>query len=151
MGKSQETFSKKEKEKKRLQKRREKQEKKAQRQADSNKGKGLDEMLAYVDENGNISDTPPDPKKIKEINSEDISLSATGRETIEETDELRTGTVTFFNNDKGYGFIKDGRTQESVFVHANALSHPIKDNDKVTFKVEKSPKGLSALEVSLLK
>jgi cold shock CspA family protein len=151
MGKSQETFSKKEKEKKRLQKRKEKQEKREMRKADSDKGKSLEDMMAYVDENGNITDTPPDPKKKKEIRSEDISLTNTGRDTIEEVDEVRTGTVTFFITDKGYGFIKDNRTGESIFVHANNLTHPVKDNDKVTFKVEKGEKGLVAVEVNLLR
>jgi hypothetical protein len=63
MGRSQETFSKKEREKKRLSKRKEKEEKKAERKANSSKGKGLEGMLAYVDENGMISQTPPDTKR----------------------------------------------------------------------------------------
>lgn len=152
MGKSQETFSKKEKEKKRLQKRKEKQEKKEMRKADSNKGKDLEDMMAYIDENGNITDTPPDPKKKKEIKTEDISLSNTGRNFEEDAeDAVRTGSVTFFNTEKGYGFIKDNISGESVFVHANNLSQPIKDHDKVTFKVEKGEKGLVAVEVALLK
>ena len=54
MAKSQITFSKKEKEKKKIQKRREKEEKMAQRKLDNNKGKSLEDMLAYVDENGNV-------------------------------------------------------------------------------------------------
>lgn len=151
MGKSQETFSKKEKEKKRLQKRKEKQEKKEMRKADSNKGKGLEDMMAYIDENGNITDTPPDPKKKKEIKTEDISLTNTGRDATEDADEVRTGVVSFFNTEKGYGFIKDNRSGESIFVHANNLSHPVKDHDKVTFKTEQGQKGLVAVEVSLLR
>ena len=54
MGSSQETFSKKEKEKKRLKKKQDKDLKKEERKANSDKGKGLDEMMAYVDENGNV-------------------------------------------------------------------------------------------------
>ena len=73
MAKSQETFSKKENEKKRQQKKRGK-EKKVERQANSKKGKSLDEMMAYIDENGNISATPPDPRKRKVINSDDIQV-----------------------------------------------------------------------------
>lgn len=150
MAKSQETFSKKEKEKKKVQKRKEKEEKKALRQANSDKGKALEEMFAYVDENGNISSTPPDPKKKKVINSEDISVSVQRQEQMDDADEKRTGVVTFFNDAKGYGFIKDSRTQESLFVHANSLKTPIKDNDRVAFKVEKGPKGLNAIEVVLV-
>ncbi len=63
MAKSQETFSKKEKEKLKLKKRKEKEEKKADRKANSQKGQDLSDMLAYVDENGNLTTTPPDPKK----------------------------------------------------------------------------------------
>ena len=65
MGKSQETFGKKEKEKKKLKQRQDKQEKMEERKANAKKGKSLDEMMAYIDENGNISSTPPDPRKKK--------------------------------------------------------------------------------------
>ena len=74
MGRSQETFGKKEKEKKKIEKRKLKEEKKEERKANSSSGKGLDDMLAYVDENGNLVDAPPDPKKKKVINVEDLSL-----------------------------------------------------------------------------
>ncbi|GAB3817910.1 hypothetical protein GCM10028895_14490 [Pontibacter rugosus] len=73
MGRSQETFSKKEKEKKRLKKRQDKEQKKEERQANSDKGKGIEEMLAYVDENGNITSTPPDPTKKKLLSSRKTS------------------------------------------------------------------------------
>jgi putative protein kinase ArgK-like GTPase of G3E family len=59
MGKSSETFNKKEKEKKRVKKQQEKKEKADMRKAGSSKGKGLEEMMAYVDEHGNISATRP--------------------------------------------------------------------------------------------
>ena len=71
MARSSETFNKKEKEKKRLKKHQDKREKAEDRKANSDKGKTLEEMLAYVDENGNISSTPPDINKKKKINSED--------------------------------------------------------------------------------
>lgn len=151
MAKSQETFSKKGNEKKKLQKRKDKQEKREQRQANNNKGKGLDEMLAYVDENGNITNTPPDPNKKKVINSEDIILGAQRQDTEDTADVVRKGTVTFFNESKGYGFIKDDVSKDSVFVHINSVKTPIKDNDKVTFKVEKGPKGLNAVGVEVVK
>jgi len=74
MGKSQETFSKKEKEKKKLKKRQDKEEKMDERKANVSKGKSLDDMMAYIDENGNLSATPPDPKKKTVINVEDIQI-----------------------------------------------------------------------------
>jgi cold shock CspA family protein len=147
MGKSQETFSKKENEKKRQQKRNDKEEKKAERQANSKKGKGLDEMLAYVDENGNLSSTPPDPRKKKIVKIEDMVIGVPKQEDVEPTEVIRKGTVTHFNESKGYGFIKDQQTQESVFVHINALESPIRENDKVTFEVERGHKGLNAIKV----
>ncbi|NVO32941.1 cold-shock protein [Hymenobacter lapidiphilus] len=151
MGRSQATFGKRENEKKRLKKRQEKAEKKEERLANSSKGQGLDEMMAYVDENGNIVDTPPDPtKKKKEIPLESIRIGAIRQEDIEEEDPVRSGSVTFFNDSKGYGFIKDLATQQSVFVHANNLgSLTIKENDKVTFEVEMGQKGPSAFNVKM--
>ncbi|RSK50924.1 cold-shock protein [Hymenobacter rigui] len=151
MGRSQATFGKRENEKKRLKKRQDKEEKKEERQANAKKGQGLDEMLAYVDEDGNISSTPPDPKKKKqEIKLEDIQLGA-ARVVESDEDPIRKGTVTFFNESKGYGFIKDQATGESVFVHVNQVqtSAPLKENDKVTFEVEMGQKGPSAVGVKL--
>jgi cold shock CspA family protein len=149
MAKSQETFSKKEAEKKRLQKRKEKEQRKEERKANAKQGSSLEDMLAYVDENGNISSTPPDPTKRKAIKEEDIMLGARKIEPIDPSELIRTGKVTFFNNDKGYGFIKDLKSQDSVFVHINALTTPIKENDKVTFEVEMGMKGLNAVRVKL--
>lgn len=147
MGRSTETFSKKEKEKKRLKKQQEKKEKAEERKANSDKGKSLDEMMAYIDENGNITSTPSDPQKRLKINSEDIQISIPKQENMAPADLIRSGTVTFFNESKGYGFIKDAQSQESVFVHINGLAGPIKENDKVTFETEQGPKGLSAVKV----
>lgn len=52
-----------------------------------------------------------------------------------------------FNAEKGFGFIKDHVTQESVFVHVNGLTEEIKENDKVTFETEQGQKGLNAVNV----
>lgn len=151
MGRSQETSNKKEKEKKKLKKKQEKELKRKERKANSEKGKSFEDMLAYVDENGNLTTTPPDPTKKKEIKTEDIQLGATKREDIEPMDVVRKGTVTFFNDSKGYGFIKDHETQESVFVHINGLEDDVKENDKVSFETEMGQKGLNAVKVKLLK
>ena len=149
MGKSQETFNKKEKEKKRQQKRRDKEEKKEERKANSSKGKGLDEMLAYVDENGNICDTPPDPKKKRIINSEDIQIGVP-KQSDEPVELIRQGIITHFNESKGYGFIKDLQSQESVFVHINSLEDAVREGDKVIFEVEMGHKGANAVKVKKL-
>ena len=147
MAKSQETFSKKENEKKRIQKKREKEEKKEARQANAKKGMALEDMMAYVDENGNISATPPDPKKKKIVKSEDIMVGVQKQEDMAPVETIRQGIVTFFNESKGYGFIKDLVTQESIFVHINALTEPIKENNKVTFEIEMGRKGANAISV----
>lgn len=143
----QETMGKKDREKKKKQKQQNKQEKKEERKSNNNKGKSLDDMLAYIDENGNLSNKPPDPKKMKQMNVEDIQLGAAKHEPVDPAEQFRTGVVKFFNHDKGYGFINDLQSQESVFVHANELSEPIAEQDKVSFEVEKGPKGLMAVRV----
>lgn len=149
MAKSKQTFNKKEKEKKRLKKKQDKEERKELRK-ETSKGNTFEDMIAYVDENGNITSTPPDPTKKKTvINPDNIQIGISRQEFIEPTDTIRKGTVTFFNESKGYGFIVDTETQQSIFVHANGLVDPIKEKDKVTFEIEKSPKGLRAIDVKL--
>jgi cold shock CspA family protein len=151
MAKSKETFGKKEKEKKKAKQRQEKQEKMEKRKANTKKGKSLDEMMAYIDENGNISSTPPDPNKKKVYNLEDVPLGVPKQEDMEEEEVERTGIVSFFNDSKGFGFIKDMKTGESVFVHINALLEPIKEDNKVTFEVEMGPRGANAIKVKKAK
>ncbi len=146
MGRSTETFSKKEREKKKAIKQRDKKEKAEDRKANSDKGKSLDDMMAYIDENGNITSTPPDPTKKKKILTSDIQISVPKQEDIV-MDIVRNGTVTHFNDSKGYGFIRDHQTQESIFVHINGLIDAVTENDKVTFETEQGQKGLNAIKV----
>jgi len=144
-----ETWNKKEREKKKQQNKKEKEERKQERRENSQQGKSLDDMLAYLDENGNLSSKPPDPRKKIIINVEDIEIGVRKQEPVNPEDLIRKGIVTFFNDSKGYGFIKDMETQESVFVHINSLSEPIKEHNKVTFEVEMGPKGANAVNVKL--
>lgn len=147
MARSQETFNKKENEKKRLKKKQDKQEKKEERKANSARGKSLEDMMAYIDENGNLSSTPPDPSKKRIINSEDIQISTPRQAPVDPADLIRTGTITHFNDAKGYGFIRDSKTGESIFVHINSIDGQVKENDKVTFEVEMGQKGPNAVRV----
>jgi cold shock CspA family protein len=149
MAKSRTTFNKNELVKARLKKKKEKEQKKEDRKANSGKGKGFEDMLAYVDAYGNIVSTPPEPGHRQEVNPEDIRISTQKKEDIDPADLIRTGKVTFFNTSKGYGFIKDLVSQEDIFVHIKDLDAPIKENDKVTFEVVNSPKGLNAIKVKL--
>jgi cold shock CspA family protein len=144
-----ETWNKKEREKKKKQSKKEKEEKKQERK-DSPKGKSLDDMMAYIDENGNISSTPPDPGKMRKIKLEDIEIGVPKQQEMDPKDLIRKGTVTFFNAAKGYGFIKDLETQESIFVHLNGLKEPVQENSKVIFEVEMGPKGANAFNVKLI-
>ena len=149
MGKSQETFSKREREKQRVKKQQDKVEKRKEKKANE-KSKSLEDMMAYLDENGNLTNTPPDPKKKLTFRQEDIQVSVPKQED-RPVDVPRKGTVTFFNSQKGFGFINDAETRERIFVHVNDLSGPINENDKVTFFTERSPKGLVAVNVTVVK
>lgn len=145
MAKSKESFNKKEKEKKKLKERKEKQEKMEERKNNAKKGKSLEEMMAYVDENGNITDTPPDPRNRKQVKAEDIQIGVPKQEDIE--DVPLTGTVIFFDESKGFGFIGDQQSGERVFVHANNLMEPIAASDKVVYELGAGPRGPMAINV----
>ena len=145
MAKSQDTFNKKEKEKKRLKKRQDKNLKREDRKSNSTGG-DLENMLAYVDENGNLTDTPPDPSKKRKVIASSIEISVPRREE-EEIDPVHKGRIEFFNDSKGYGFIKELDTQEKYFVHVNGLLQEVKEGDVVTFELERGLKGLNAIRV----
>jgi len=147
-----ETWNKKEKEKKKQQKKKDKAERKLERKENNKDNNNFEDMLAYLDENGNLSSKPPDPNKKRVlVNAEDIEIGVPKQKPVNPEDLIRQGIVSFFNDAKGYGFIKDLVTQESVFVHINSLSEPIKENNKVSFEVEMGPKGAIASNVKLVK
>ena len=150
MARSNQSFNKKEKEKKKKKKREEKLERQRQRKlekADAPK-KSFEEMISYIDEDGNVTSTPPDPtKKKKIIKAEDIVLGVPKRENIPE-EKVKTGKVKFFNHEKGYGFINDA-FGASMFVHINNCIDEIFENSKVTYEVEMGPKGPTAVRVQI--
>src|SRR3954464_1860984 len=117
MARSQQTTGKKDREKKKQRQRKEKEEKREARKA--TKGKSHDDMIAYVDEFGQFSATPPEKKNA--IKLEDIQIGIPKQEDMPPVDPIRKGIVTFFNDSKGYGFIKDIETQQSIFVHVSAV------------------------------
>ena len=141
-----ETWNKKEREKKKQQQKKEKLEKRQQRKENGKDGNDLDSMMAYVDENGNLTSTPPDPRRRVEFKVEDIVIGVP-KEVEPEPGALHEGIVSFFNEDKGFGFIRHKDTQQSIFVHVTALEEPIREQEKVVFEMEKGPKGPSALHV----
>jgi cold shock CspA family protein len=149
MGRSQESFNKKEVRRKKEKKRKDKVQKKLEkREGEKN---SLDDMIAYVDKNGVITSTPPDPDEKDDIKAEDILVSVPNKSEEDELDPIRKGTLTFFNDSKGYGFIKDSETKESVFVHINNMLEEINEGNIVSFEIEKGPKGLVAVNVKLVK
>ncbi len=62
---------------------------------------------------------------------------------------MKKGTVKFFNDSKGFGFIKEDGTGEEFFVHVSGLKQDIRENDVVTFDVQQGKKGLNAVNVQL--
>jgi cold shock CspA family protein len=150
MARPQESFNKKEFEKKRLQKRKEKEQRKEDRKASGGDVQSWEDMIAYVDEYGNITSTPPDPTKKSKINADDI---VTGSRNIvdHEASSIKTGKVTFFNSAKGFGFIEDSSSRERIFVHSNDLQSMIKENDKVSYETERGFKGMKAVNVKVIK
>lgn len=150
MGRSQETFGKKEVRNKKERKRKEKAQKRLAKK-EKEKSSKLEDMIAYVDEFGNITNTPPDPEQKKEeINAEDIEIGVP-KHSEEDEDPVRKGIVTYFNDDKGYGFIKDSKTKEKIFVHINNVVDDIKENNVVTYEVVMGQKGPAATEVKIAK
>jgi cold shock CspA family protein len=150
MGRSQETFNKKEVKNKKEKKRKEKEKKRLIRK-ETGKKSSFDDMIAYVDEFGMISSTPPDPNKKIIIDVNSIELGSTKNDPLQKPDYIRKGVVTFFNDSKGFGFIRDMESKQSVFVHVNNLQEKIKENNVVAFELGKGPKGATALNVRLFK
>jgi cold shock CspA family protein len=147
MAKSQVTFNKIEKEKKRLKKREEKQKKKNARKAEAKENpQGI--QFAYVDFNGNLTDTPPDPAMREKVEAESIELGIPKKEDRgEEEPTNKEGKVSFFDHSKGFGFILDSINQEKYFVHVSGLIDEIQENDKVTYELERGQKGMNAVRV----
>ncbi len=146
MAKSQETFNKKEVRNKKEKKRKDKEQKRIDKK-DVEKTSNLEDMMMYVDENGNLTSTPPDPTKKRKITLSEIEISIPKRSDLDIVDSIRKGVVSFYNDAKGFGFIKDLETQQSVFFHVNNLKDEVKENNMVSFEVEMGPKGATAVNV----
>ena len=141
------SFNKRELEKKKKQKRKEKLLRKEERKAAGTKS--FDDMIAYVDENGVLSSTPPDPDKKQEVDVENITISTPKKEEVEEVP--LNGRVEHFNPDKGYGFIKDLSGTDKYFFHISNAPADIAEGNMVTFELERGKKGLNAVNIVLAK
>jgi cold shock CspA family protein len=147
MAKSQQTFNKLEKEKKRLKKKEDKRKKMEARKLEREENGTDGIQFAYVDFNGNLVDTPPDPEDKIETEADNIVLGVPKKEDLPEVDPIRKGKVSFYDSSKGFGFIIDAEDSEKYFCHVSGLIDEITENDKVQFELEKGMKGLNAVRV----
>lgn len=128
--------SKRDQQKKKLQKQKEKALKKEEKKLNNNKGKSLEEMIVYVDMYGRFTDVPPH----LQVREEEQPTS--------QSDETKFSGVVSHFNEKGYGFIKEDQTNESVFFHQNQCIDPVKLKDKVVYLKENSPRGMRASHIT---
>jgi len=63
---------------------------------------------------------------------------------------MKKGTVKFFNETKGFGFIIENETNESHFVHISGLIHKVSEGDLVEYNLEEGKKGMNAVDVRLI-
>ncbi len=141
------SFSKKENFKKKLQKQKEKAMRREERKESNDKGKTLDDMIMYVDANGQFTSTPPNKSDDEGVDLNNIQLGAA---PIEAENPIKSGIITFFS-EKGYGFITEEKSKENIFFHSNNCTEMVKKGNKVSFEIEKSPKGLSAIDIKVIK
>jgi len=148
MGKSQQSFNKKEREKKRAKKKKAKLEQREQRKLDKKERSkvSLEDQFMYVDENGNLTHEKPDPTKKFNIKAEDIPLGMPMK-SKPVYDTVFRGKVKSFQSDKGYGFITDKITKDSLFVHINDAYDGISENHIVEYEIGSGPKGKKAVNV----
>lgn len=139
------SFNKKEREKRKRKRKQEKAEKRKNKKLDGPKPV----EFMYVDENGNLSSTPPDLSKREEIKLEDINISTPRQE--EDDNPIKVGIVKFFNSEKHFGFIKELKTGHEYFVHGDNVNGELKENNKVEFEIGMGNKGPIAVNVELKK
>jgi len=106
-----------------------------------------EDIYVYVDENGHLTNTPPDPSKKIIVDVESIEINTSRRTAAEEAPVDRRGTIDFFNESKGFGFIKEIETGEKYFVHISGLLDDVKEGNLVTYELEKGAKGMNAVRV----
>ena len=148
MGRSQESFNKKEVRNKKEKKRKEKEAKRLAKK-EGDKKSSLDDMIAYVDANGQIIDSPPpEPSKQDEIKLEDIQISVPKGSAVPD-DPVKKGVVSFFNHAKGFGFIKNLDNKQDIFVHVNNCLDEIREGNQVNYEIGMGPKGQTAINVKI--
>ena len=147
MAKSQQTFNKLEREKNRAKKREEKRKKMQARKQARERGELKQDEFVYVDHLGNFTETPPDPAEKQEIKLDSINLGAAKNQDF---DEKIQGKVTFYDNEKGFGFIKNIKSDDSYFFHFSECKDTLAQGDKVEFDTVRGEKGLNAVKINKL-
>ncbi|HOO95484.1 MAG TPA: cold shock domain-containing protein [Proteiniphilum sp.] len=142
------SFNKREIEKQKQQKKKEKLKKKEERKQQGTNS--FEDMIAYVDANGVIIDTPPEPIQEEEkIELEDIEISVPRKEVSEEAGDPE-GRVDFYDETRGFGFIREGNSVIKYFFHKSNAEHGIAEGDLVTYRLERGPKGMNAVDVKII-
>ncbi|NLD22551.1 MAG: cold shock domain-containing protein [Bacteroidales bacterium] len=139
------TTGKRDREKLKEQKRKEKLQKKEERKIGGKSS--FEDMIAYTDENGQLHSTPPE-KSNTVIDVANILISTPKQEDVEI--EPFKGRVEFFNDQKGYGFIKDLSSTDKYFFHISSAPEMIKEGDNVTFEIERGTRGINAVRISII-
>lgn len=141
------TYSKRDNEKKKNEKRAEKQKKKELRKLNE-KPAGFDDMIAYVNEYGQLSSTPHMPKNEVEKSTENKTLQSHHRKNDKpENLSNRTGLVEHVNAEKGYGFITEKTLNAKHFFHVSGLLESVQVGDIVIFDLEQGKKGYNAVRI----
>ena len=122
---------------------------KAKQSKREEKQKRIEEMLAYVDENGILHSTPEGVKPKEEIDASEIEISIPKKGEAEEILPLN-GRIEHFNVSRGYGFIKDLGSGEKYFFHITSAPEGITEGDNVTFEIERGTRGMNAVRISII-
>ncbi len=139
------SFNKREIEKNKQKRREEKRKRREERR--NSEADSFEDMIAYVDEFGVITDTPPEPSEVEEVSIEDIEISTPKLEDVIEEETVKKGYVDFFNHNKGFGFIKQTGRNESYFFHISNAFEDVMEGNQVSFELEQGDRGLNAVKV----
>lgn len=142
------SFHKKEIEKNKQQKKKEKLQRREERRQQG--VSSFEDMIAYVDVNGVIVDERPVPTKAQEIELENIEVSVPRKEVEEEVGDP-TGRVDFFDESRGFGFIKEQHSVNKYFFHKSNAEPGIHEDHMVTFRLERGLKGMNAVDVKIIR
>ncbi|WP_410877794.1 cold-shock protein [Myroides sp. DW712] len=130
------SFFKKENNKKKKQKQDEKLKRREERKQNNNKGKDLEDLFVYVDKMGQLTHLTPEEQAAQE-KKESLKVEKISQEEHE-------GIISYVT-DKGYAFVIDSKSRESIFLHQNESNIPLEKGLKISFQLEQSKNGIRAI------